>query len=211
MNPKVSEYINSLQRWQEEAKALRSIMLSTGLKEELKWKHPCYTSEGKNIAIIQDFKDYCTVLFLKGSLLDDPQHLLVKLTENVQVERQIRFTSFIEVTKREAYLKRLVLSAVQVEKSGVKPKLKETEDYPFPEELIQMMESDKEFKAAFTKLTPGRQRGYLLHYSQAKQASTRTSRIQNTVLRIKDGFGLNDCICGRSKRMPNCDGSHKGL
>lgn len=211
MNPKVDTYILNLEKWRAEIELLRSIVLDSRLHEDFKWMHPCYTWKNKNVVIIHEFKDYCAIMFQKGSLLSDTEGVLVKITENVQGARQIRFTSTAQIEKMESTIRAYLFEAIEIEKAGLQIKLKETSDYPVPEELKVKFDSDPEFKAAFEKLTPGRQRGYLLYFSKAKQSNTRTSRILNSEERIYQGKGIHDCICGLSKRHPRCDGSHSAL
>ena len=211
MNPKVDEYLGKVKKWQDELVRLREIVLDCQLVEELKWKVPCYTINGKNIVLIHAFKEYCALLFMKGSLLNDSKNILFQQTDNVQSGRQIRFTNIQEIIDLEADLKAYIFEAIEVEKAGLKIEYKKTEDFEMPEEFQIVLNENQEIKAAFDALTPGRQKGYLLHFSGAKQSATRNSRIENSIDRILKGKGLNDCTCGLSKRMPNCDGSHKQL
>lgn len=209
MNPKVDEFINSVGKWQKEMELLRSIIFDCGLKEEYKWMHPCYTYQKKNIVLIHEFKEYCAILFHKGALLKDENGILVQQTENVQSARQIRFANIQEIEKLESTIKTYVFEAIEIEKAGLEVKMKKTTEFNMPNELKLKFEENTDLKTAFENLTPGRQRGYLLYFSQAKQATTRESRIEKSTKKILNGKGLNDCVCGRSKRMPNCDGSHK--
>jgi len=209
MNPKVDEYLGKAKKWQEELFKLREIVLDCQLVEELKWKVPCYTINGKNIVLIHAFKDYCALLFMKGSLLNDSKNILFQQTDNVQSGRQIRFTNIQEIINLEADLKAYIFEAIEVEKAGLKIEYKKTEDFEMPEEFKIVLDKNQAIKAAYEALTPGRQKGYLLHFSGAKQSTTRSTRIENSIDRILNGKGLNDCTCGLSKRMPNCDGSHK--
>ena len=211
MKQEVNKYLNDLKIWKEELTKLREIILDCGLNEEFKWMHPCYTNNGKNIIIIHEFKNYCAILFHKGALLKDPENMLVQQTENVQSARQIRFTDITEISKIETIIKQYIQEAIEIEKSGLKVKMKKTSDFELPEELEKIFEENFEFKKAFSSLTSGRQRGYLLHFAKPKQSKTKISRIENNIERILDGYGLNDCTCGLSKRKPNCDGSHKQL
>ncbi|MCB9364319.1 MAG: YdeI/OmpD-associated family protein [Flavobacteriales bacterium] len=211
MNPKVDDFLNNVQKWHEELSLLRSIILNCGLVEDFKWMHPCYTYNKNNIVLIHGFKDYCAVLFHKGALLNDADKILIQQTENVQSGRQIRFTSTQEIIDLKATIKAYIFEAIEVEKAGLKVVAKKTEEFNVSEELAQKFNENLEFKKAFEALTPGRQRGYLLHFSGAKQAQTRVARIEKNMKRIFDGYGLNDCTCGLSKRKPNCDGSHKNI
>ena len=215
MNSKVDEYINKAKKWHNEFEKLRSIVLECNLNEELKWGVPCYTysnvveKKQQNIVLIHGFKEYCALLFMKGALLNDSNGILIQQTENVQGGRQIRFTSLEEIEEQEAILKAYIFEAIEVEKAGLKVAIKPHADYVIPEEFQLKMNENSVLKIAFEGLTPGRQRAYILHFSGSKQAKTREARIENHTQRILMGKGLNDCICGLSKRMPNCDGSHK--
>ena len=192
MNPKVDWYFTKHKPWQEEIETLRSIVLSCGLNEELKWGCPCYTHEGNNVVLIHVFKEYCAVLFFKGVLLKDPSGVLIQQTKNVQVARQMRFTTLQEIVKRKAILKAYIKEAIAVEKSGLKPELKKTAEFEMPEEFRSRLEDMPSLKKAFKALTPGRQRAYLLYFSQAKQAKTREARIEKYIQHIFDGKGLDD-------------------
>ena len=209
MISKVDEYLKNVGKWQKELKKLRTIILDCGLKEEYKWMHPCYTFQKNNIVLIHEFKDYCAILFHKGALLKDAENLLVQQTKNVQSARQIRFTDIAEIDKLESTIKTYIFEAIELEKAGLQVKIKKTSEFGMPQELELKFKENPDLKIAFENLTPGRQRGYLLHFSQPKQFKTRESRIEKNTQRILDGKGLSDCICGHSKRMPNCDGSHK--
>ena len=211
MKKEVDKFLNNLDKWQDELIRLRELILDCGLIEDFKWMHPCYTVKGKNIVLIHGFKDYCAILFYKGALLKDPKNVLIRQTENTQSARQIRFTNVSEIENLESTIRKYVIEAVEIEKAGLKVKMKKTSDFEFPKELEQKLEENPKLKKAFKDLTPGRQKGYLLHFSKPKQAKTRISRIEKNTERILNGKGLNDCVCGLSKRMPNCDGSHKQL
>ncbi|SKB41740.1 DUF1801 domain-containing protein [Maribacter arcticus] len=211
MNKKVTDYLNGLTQWKDELIRLREIILDCDLVEDFKWKHPCYTYKGKNIALMHDFKEYSALLFYKGALLKDPKKILIQQTKNVQAGRQIRFINLEEINQLEAVIKSYLLEAIEHEKSGQKIPMKKVSDFDFPSELGDKFKENPELETAFNNLTPGRQKGYLLNFSQAKQSSTRLSRIEKNTKRIFEGKGLNDCICGLSKRMPNCDGSHNQL
>ena len=192
MNPKVDWYFDKDSQWQAEFKALRSIAMETGLVEELKWGHPCYTIQGKNVVLMHGFKDYCALLFHKGALLTDEEGILVQQTENVQSARQIRFTSLKELKKLAPVLKAYIHEAVAVEKAGLEVKKKATKEFDMPEEFTQALKKMPELKKAFYALTPGRQRGYLLHFSSAKQEKTRAARVEKNMDRILAGKGLED-------------------
>jgi uncharacterized protein YdeI (YjbR/CyaY-like superfamily) len=192
MNPKVDFYFNKTKTWQEEIKKLRMIVLSCGLNEELKWGVPTYTFQKNNIALIHVFKKYCALLFHKGVLLNDKNSILVQQTENVQSARQIRFTNTEEIIKMESILKSYVYEAIEVEKAGLKVELKKVSEFKMPEEFKNALNNISGLKTAFYNLSPGRQRGYLLHFSSPKQAKTREARIEKNLQQILNGKGLND-------------------
>ena len=192
MNPNVDFYFNKAGTWQKEIEKLRSIALDCGLNEGLKWGCPCYTFQKSNIVLIHVFKEYCAFLFFKGALLEDSQGILIQQTENVQAARQVRFTDIKEINSLEAALKTYIYEAIEVEKSGLKVALKKTGEYEIPEEFQTRLDKNLALKTAFESLTPGRQRGYLLHFSQPKQAKTRAARIEKNLPKILDGKGLED-------------------
>jgi len=192
MNPNVDFYFNKAGTWQKEIEKLRSIALDCGLNEELKWGCPCYMFQKSNIVLIHVFKEYCALLFFKGALLEDSQGILIQQTENVQAARQVRFTDIKEINSLEAALKTYIYEAIVVEKSGLKVALKKTKEYEIPEEFQTRLDKNLALKTAFESLTPGRQRGYLLHFSQPKQAKTRAARIEKNLPKILDGKGLED-------------------
>jgi uncharacterized protein YdeI (YjbR/CyaY-like superfamily) len=192
MNPKVDFFFNKAKTWQKEFEKLRTIVLECGLTEELKWGQACYSFENKNVVLIHGFKEYCALLFFKGTLLDDSYGILVQQTKNVQVTRQIRFTNLQEIVKMKTILKAYIYEAIEVEKAGLKVKLKKTAEFEMPEEFQKKLNKNAELKKAFKKLTPGRQRAYLLYFSAAKQSKTRESRIEKYIKPILNGKGLND-------------------
>jgi uncharacterized protein YdeI (YjbR/CyaY-like superfamily) len=192
MNPKVDWFFNKAKAWQEEYDRLRMIALGCGLTEELKWGCPCYTFEDSNIVLIHGFKEYCAFLFFKGALLKDPKGILIQQTENVQAARQIRFTNIEEIVKLESTLKAYIKEAIKVEKAGLKVPLKKASEFSMPEEFKNVLDATPKLKKAFYALTPGRQRGYLLYFSAAKQPKTRESRVEKYVNIILDGKGLED-------------------
>lgn len=192
MNPKVDFYFNKAEKWQEAIEKLRMIVLDCQLTEELKWGCPCYTLEGNNIVLIHVFKEYCAFLFMKGALLKDPIGILVQQTENVQSARQIRFTSAEEIEEMEHILKVYIQDAIEVEKSGLEVEFKKTTEFNMPEEFQKKLDENPDLEHAFEALTPGRQRGYLLYFSGAKQSKTRTARVEKYMPKILDGKGLND-------------------
>lgn len=192
MNPEVDWFFEKDTQWKTEFNKLRSVVLSTGLVEELKWGHPCYTLNGANVVLIHGFKEYCAYLFHKGVLLKDTEGILVQQTENVQSARQIRFTDLHDINSQEEALKAYIYEAIEVEKAGLQVKMKETSEFNMPKEFEAVLEENPNIKQAFESLTPGRQRGYLLYFSQAKQAKTREARIEKYIPYILEGKGLND-------------------
>lgn len=192
MNPKVDFFFEKPSQWKDAYRQLRKIVLDTGLTEELKWGVPCYTFQGSNIVLIHGFKEYCALLFHKGALLKDTEDILIQQTKNVQSARQIRFTDVKEIVDREKMLKTYIHEAIEVEKAGLEVKMKKTSEFDMPEELQEKLDEDAEFRTAFEALTPGRQRGYMLYISQAKQSKTRQSRIEKSIPNIFEGKGYNE-------------------
>lgn len=191
MNAKVDAFLKNAEKWREEMAALRAIALDCGLGEELKWGKPCYSSKQDNVAIIQPFKDRCAFMFFKGALLNDPDGLLERPGRNSHAARRMMFSSIEEVTHMGPRLRAFIAEAIEVENAGLKvPERKDTT--PIPAELIEMYDKVSGLREAFRALTPGRQRGYILHFTGAKQAKTRTSRIEKCVPRILEGKGLHD-------------------
>jgi uncharacterized protein YdeI (YjbR/CyaY-like superfamily) len=192
MNPKVDFFFDKSSKWQKEYEQLRMIALECGLTEELKWGCPCYTFEKKNIVLIHGFKEYCALLFFKGALLNDTDHILIQQTENVQSARQIRFTNLKQILQMEPMIKAYVFEAIEVEKAGLKVILKKTAEFNVPQEFQEKLDKMPSLKKAFHGLTPGRQRAYLFYFSQPKQAKTRESRIEKYTNQILEGKGLDD-------------------
>jgi uncharacterized protein YdeI (YjbR/CyaY-like superfamily) len=192
MNPKVDAFLKRQGKWRAEFEKLRRILLGSGLAEELKWGQPCYALDGKNVALIHGFKEYCAILFPKGALLKDPESVLVQQTKNVQAARQIRFTSIRDVTNLEKTVSAYVREAIEIERAGLKVQLKKTEDFELPEEFESRLARNAKLKAAFAKLTPGRQRAYIFHFAQPKLPKTRAARVEKHVPRILEGLGLDD-------------------
>jgi len=178
--------------WRDVMQQIRPIVLESGLTEELKWSVACYTYEGKNVVMLSAFKEFCALGFFKGVLMQDPDNILVQQGKNVQASRIIRFTSMDDLDKLRDILPAYLQDAIEVEKSGQEVQYKKTEDFDMPDELQAKFDDDPAFQAAFEALTPGRQRGYLLHFSGAKQSKTRTSRIEKYTERIFEGRGLHD-------------------
>ncbi|RKE81568.1 hypothetical protein EGI15_21110 [Chryseobacterium cucumeris] len=192
MNPKVNFFFENAGQWQEEFEKLRAIALSTELVEDLKWGCPCYTYEGKNIFLIHGFKEYCALLFFKGALMKDPDHILIQQSKNVQAARQIRFTEVAQINDLEEVIRSYMFQAVEIEESGAKVEMKKTKEFEMAEEFQEKLDQDPALQEAFKALTPGRQRAYLLHFSSAKQSKTREARIEKCIPQIMDGIGLND-------------------
>jgi uncharacterized protein YdeI (YjbR/CyaY-like superfamily) len=192
MNPKVEFFFTKAEKWQEEYEKLRMIALNCGLTEELKWGCPCYTFQNGNIILIHGFKEYCAYLFFKGALLHDDSGILIQQTENVQAGRQIRFINLREIVEMEDILKAYIFEAIEVEKAGLEVSLKKHTEYNIPEELQKKFEEIPALKTAFESLTPGRQRAYILHFSQPKQSKTREARVEKYLLQILAGKGLDD-------------------
>ena len=190
---RVDEYAAGLGRWGDELATLRAILADTELTEEFKWRKPCYTHAGKNIVIFQPFNDLCALMFFKGALLNDPQALLREQGENSRSSLRLEFRSAADVLRMESALRNLVADAIRVEQAGLRverPAPPTHRDYP--DELVALMDADPVFRDAFERLTPGRQRGYLLHFSGAKQSATRAARIERVRDRIMEGFGIHD-------------------
>ena len=209
MKPQLDAYFESAVQWQCELKQLRTLVLDAQLAENLKWGSPCYSFEGSHVVILGSLKGCCSISFFKGALLQDPQGILEKPGEQTQAVRLIRFTAVEDIVQLEPVLKAYIAEAIEVEKAGSKVAFKPTTDFEIPEELENVFISMPTLSVAFKALTPGRQRGYLLFFNAAKQSKTRTARIEKYTARILDGKGMNDCTCGRSQKMPGCDGSHK--
>lgn len=192
MNPNLDFYFTKAKKWQQEIEQLRMIVLDCGLTEELKWGCPCYTFQKSNIVLIHVFKEYCALLFFKGALLNDAHKILIQQTENVQAARQIRFTNVQEILELEPTLKACIYEAVEVEKAGLQVDFKKTAAFKISEEFQNKLDKFPALKTAFDALTPGRQRAYMLHFSQPKQSKTRESRVEKCMQQILDGKGLND-------------------
>lgn len=191
-NAKVDAFIREASKWRDEFEMLRAILLDCQLTEELKWGVPCYALGGKNIALIHGFKDYCAILFVKGSLLKDDRGILVQQTENVQAGRQIRFTNVREIVALEPVLKAYILEAIEIEKAGLEVDFKKNTEYVVPEALQNRFDAVPGLKAAFETLTPGRQRAYILYFSAAKQAKTQAARVEKYEQQILKGKGMDD-------------------
>lgn len=191
-SPKVDGLFRKITHWRDELHELRRIVLECGLTEDVKWMQPCYTSEGKNICLIHGFKEHCDLLFMKGALLKDPKKILVQQTENVQSGRQVRFTNVREILALEPTLKAYIREAIEAERAGLKLPLKTTAQFKMADEFKKKMAEMPALKKAFAALTPGRQRGYLLYFSGAKQAKTREARVEKSVRQIMAGKGVDE-------------------
>ena len=191
-NPKVDAFIGKAKKWPKELELLRSIVLDCGLTEDFKWGHPCYTTQGKNVIVIQGFKESCALMFFKGALLKDTKHLLIRPGENTQAGRQLRFTGISEIVKLEKTLKAYIREAATTEKAGLKVELKKTSDYTIPDEFKVQLEKNSKLKTSFESLTPGRQRAYLLYFGSAKQSQTREARVTKCIPKILKGKGMDD-------------------
>jgi len=190
-NPKVDAILRQEKKWQEEFETLRTIVLDCPLTEELKWYQPCYTLQKRNVVLIHGFKEFCALMFFKGALLNDPHRILVTPGQH-QAARQIRFTNVQEIVKMESIVRSYIEEAIEVEKAGLKVRLKKTADYKIPHEFQKKLDEIPALKAAFGALTPGRQRGYIFHVSQPKLSKTREARVEKCMKLILDGKGLND-------------------
>jgi uncharacterized protein YdeI (YjbR/CyaY-like superfamily) len=177
------------ERWKTEIAAMRRVLAGLGMKEECKWGKPTYTVDGKNIVIMQGFKEYFALGFFQGALLKDPKKVLVQLGQ-VQAARVMKFTAAKQITAQASTIEAYVREAIAVEKAGLRVKPKKTSDYPVPKELTERFRTDPRFKRAFDALTPGRQRGYLYHFAAAKQSATRTARIEKAMPAIFKGRGF---------------------
>jgi uncharacterized protein YdeI (YjbR/CyaY-like superfamily) len=192
MNPLVSKAHAREKRWSAEYAALRQLCLASGLNEQLKWGQACYDLAGRNVVLIHGFKQYCALLFMKGALLKDPKGILVQQTRNVQSARQIRFAALADISKQKAAVMAYIREAIAVEKSGAKVVTKSVAQFDVPKEFQRRLDADPQLAAAFQALTPGRQRGYLLHFAGAKLSTTRSARVDKHAPRISKGLGLDD-------------------
>ena len=210
-NPQVDDFLQKSKKWQAEMTLLRELVLECHLTEEFKWRQPCYSFNGKNVLFVSSFKDFSVLAFFKGALLADPSNVLARSGENTQGMRMIRFTNCEQIQALRTEIKQYIFEAIEIEKAGLKVPKTDVASPSLPAELSEVFDQNAEFQQAFNKLTPGRQRAYILHFSSAKQVETRKSRIEKLIPRILKGKGIDDCICGLSKRMPSCDGSHKAI
>jgi uncharacterized protein YdeI (YjbR/CyaY-like superfamily) len=192
MNPKVDAYLSKAKKWRKEMEKLRGIFLGCGLTEEWKWGKPCYMFQAGNVVIMLPLKEYCALLFCKGALLKDTHGMLVKAGENTQAARQIRFTHLREIMERETILKGYIQQAIEVQRAGWEVTYKKITEFKVPEELQKKWDELPALKTAFKALTPGRQRGYLIYFSGAKQSKTREARVEKCLPQILKGKGLNE-------------------
>jgi len=191
-NPLVTKVHSKEKQWSAEYKALRQLCLASDLNEELKWGQACYDSDGSKVVLIHGFKDYCALLFMKGALLGDPKRILIQQTKNVQSARQIRFASLAEIKAQETAIKAYIKQAIAIAKSGARVELKSVAQFDMPDEFQMRLDRDPRLAEAFQALTPGRQKGYLLHFAGAKQSVTRSARVEKHAPRILQGLGLLD-------------------
>lgn len=209
MKDPVDQYILKLKVWQAEVTLLRSILQECKLTESIKWGQPCYSIDNKNLVIIAPFKTHCDLGFFNGATLKDEKKILVKAGIHTQSARQMRFTNINEIKLYKSTIKNYVKEAISNIQQGIQSELTEKDKIIVVDELEVIFKKDTKLKKAFEALTPGRQRAYLIHFSGAKQSATRIARIEKYTEAILAGRGINDCTCGRSKKMPYCDGSHK--
>ncbi|TXD79495.1 hypothetical protein ESW18_03925 [Algoriphagus ratkowskyi] len=177
--------------WTEELKLLRMLILDCGLTEESKWGVPCYTFQKSIILILAAFNEYCSINFFKGALLNDEHEILSKPGENTQAARLIKFTKVQEIAELKSVIKAYIFEAIEVEKEGLKVVFTQNPE-PIPEEFHNKLTESPTLKDAFARLTPGKQRGYILYFSSPKQAKTREARIEKCTPKILEGLGLNE-------------------
>lgn len=208
MNPEVDLLLADAPKWGAELRFLRALLLEAPLVEEVKWGQPCYTHEGRNIAILGGFKNYFVLSLLKGALIPDPQGLLSKPGAHTVEGRWMKFTSMAEAEAAAPYVLDYVLAAIEAEQRGLRVE-KPANEFAVPPELDEAYAATPGLREAFEALTVGRQRAYLMFFAAAKQSATVSARIEKFTVRILRGKGMNDCVCGHSQKMPSCDGSHK--
>ena len=191
-NPKVDAFIGNARKWREEMKRLRAVLLDSELTEEFKWSQPCYTFQGKNVVVIGGLKESCALAFFKGVLLKDVHGVLARPGQHSQSTRWFKFTSVREIAEMRSVVRAYIREAIEVEKAGLKVKLKKTADLKFPEEFVLMLDEFPELKRAFDALTPGRQRAYIYHFAAPKQSKTREARVRKYMPHILKRKGLLD-------------------
>lgn len=207
MPREIQEFLENISTWKKEILLLRDAIKNINLKETIKWGSLCYTFNGKNVFVIGLFKSYFSISFFKGVLIEDKDNILISPGEDSHHVRMLIFTSSEEVKSKRSVINDFIDKAIKIEEQGLKVTVSDR-SLRYPVELTQAFTSSSEFKRAFEKLTPGRKRAYILFFTKAKQSETRSDRIQKYRGRILNGFGINDCVCGKSKKMPRCDGSH---
>lgn len=204
-------YFSRLEQWKPALLALRKILLSIPLQESIKWGNACYSRDGKNIVILQPFKNYLALGFFKGALLSDTHQLLVTPGKHTREGRQLRIESVEDIKQKESAIRQYVQEAITIEKKGKRVPSTESPAGVFPSEWASRLSATPAIAKAFHQLTPGRQRAYQIYFSAPQQSATRERRIDKMIPLILCGKGINDCTCGLSKKMPYCDGSHKQL
>ena len=209
MNQKVDDYIKQSKFWRDELIYLRNLVLSCALEEQFKWRGPCYTYQNKNLFLLVSFKAYCGFSFSKGALLKDDAKLLESAGEHAQTVRMMKFQSIEEIQAKASIIKAYIQEAIEIEKAGTRVDFSASKKIETPEELKEAFHDNTQLEKAFKSLTPGRQRAYLIHFTGSAQSKTRKARIDRYASRILKGYGMNDCICGKSQKMPRCDGAHK--
>lgn len=206
--PEIEEFYAGLDAWRDEAAALRAIVLDVGLEETWKWRQPCYVHAGTNVVMVAPFKEHCDLAFFAGVLLSDPDGLLTVPGKDSQSARQFRFTSVAEIERHDAAIRGFLTEAKDHAEAGTKVEFAAKDELQLPDELLARFDDVEGLEGAFHALTPGRQRGFVLHIAGAKQSATRAKRVEGHLERILAGKGIHDCVCGTSARMPRCDGSH---
>ncbi len=192
-NPRVSTYLDGMPAWRAEFAALRPVLLQSGLQEDFKWSKPCYSHDGANVVIFQPFKEMCALLFFKGALLEDPEGALRRQGDNTRSALRLEFRSVAEVTRAKGIIAALVKDAIRVQRAGLSlPDRDPADADPYPEELVITLAADPGLREAWQRLSPGRRRGWLLHFNAAKQSRTRLARIERAIPRILEGFGMHD-------------------
>ena len=191
MNHRVDVFMKKTVEWHDEYAVLREIALSTGLTEDLKWMHPCYTLDDKNVFLLHAFKGYIAVFFHKGAIMKDPTGILIQQTENVQAGRQLRFKNMEEIVKAKRIIKAYMKDAIAIEEAGIQVPMKKPVPLELPKDIADAMKKISGLTAAFKKLTPSCQREYLLYFDSAKKAETRVSRVEKYAAKILSGKRMN--------------------